>query len=121
MKVRYNLFERIQELTKLIKTKEGYQKMIQTGNLSVHDYGKGYIDLLIYYHLDMKGKHCIRLWFGTIDDSSFGGWKIMKTEQAAIKLINKVSNEVFKEMMIFPSDDKLNVMLRSYGLYVCYE
>lgn len=119
---RYKLFEQLQELTKMSKMDDhyGYQKMIQTGQLSLYDYNRGFIDLNIY-HCKQKEGHYVRLWFGTVDDGDFGCWKHTKSEEKAREIVDKVAQEVFKDMIAFPSDDELNHILNKYGLYAAYE
>ncbi len=118
---RYEIFDKLKELTKLTSIENGYAKMIQTGDLNFWDYGTGFLDISIYYLYSHNGEHCVRIWFGTIDDGDFGAWKHMKTEKEARELIERVANEVFKDMVTLPTQEILNELLRKYGVYVCNE
>ena len=118
---RYADFDKLEELTKLTKTEEGYSKFIQTGNLSLYDYDRGFIDLDICVCMDHDKTPRVRIWFGTIDDGDFGGWLVCSSKEQAESIVEAVAHNVFKDMVAFPKDEELNVMLRPYGLYVCYE
>lgn len=118
---RYTDFDKLEELTKLTKTERGYSKFIQTGQLSLCDYGRGFIDLDIYVNKQPNRQPTVRLWFGTIDDGDFGGWRECHSVEYAEKLVEEIANEVFKDMVSFPNDEELNLILRPYGIYVCYE
>lgn len=43
------------------------------------------------------------------------------TEGSAKDIVRKIANEVMEDMTIFPSDKKLNEMLRPYGIFVGVE
>ena len=45
----------------------------------------------------------------------------MKSKVAADELVEKIANEVFKDMIAFPTTAELNIILRKYGVYVDYE
>ena len=97
---RYERFEELQALTRMEKTGEySWNKMIQTGGLSLHDYSTSYIDLSIYYLLQNK-KHYCRIWFGTIDDGEFGSWNEFDTAKKAKELVDKAVN-FFNDMVFF--------------------
>jgi len=114
---RYEKFEELQALTRMEKTGEySWNKMIQTGSLSLHDYRTGYIDLSIYYLLQSQ-KHYCRI---TIDDGDFGSWNEFDTAKEAKELVDKAVN-FFNDMIIFPTDEELNEELRPLGIYVTYE
>jgi len=119
---RYEDFNKLRELFKLIKIDRGYSKFIQTGDLDFYDYGTGFIDLQIFPVYDIQNnKHYVRIWFGTIDDGDFGGWKEVDNKEKADKLVDKIANEVFKDMVAFPTKKLLNILLRKYGISVDYE
>jgi hypothetical protein len=118
---RYAGFEALKQLTKLTKTEHGYAKFIQTGDLSLCDYGRGFIDLEIYTYLDHAGSPSVRLWFGTIDDGDFGAWLRCNTKEEADNLVEQIALSVFEGMVKFPSDEELNTLLRPYGVYATYE
>ena len=94
--------------------------MIQTGDLEFHDYGAGFIDIEIYL-LDGHDGIFVRLWFATIDDGDLGSWTKMKSKKKAKELIDKVANEVFKDMIQFPTMKVLNEKLQKYKIKVEYE
>ena len=120
MTTRYDIFEKLIDLTKMVKTKTGYNKMIQTGDIGHHDYGAGFLDLSIFY-IFQEDTHLMRMWFGTIDDGDMGSWKEFDSKEEAEALIEKVANGVFADMVTFPSLKDLNDELREYGVYVCRE
>jgi hypothetical protein len=117
---RYKDLQKIRELTRLVKTKKGHSKLIQTGQLGFCDYGVGFLELEVYYWED-KGKHFVRIWLGTIDDGDFGGWREMSSKDKALKLIDKMVDNVFKDMVAFPTKEELNKKLIRYGIAVDYE
>lgn len=117
----YDKFEQLKELTKLTKTEKGFSKFIQTGNLSLYDYGRGFIELEIYAYLDYNGKQWVRIWFGTVDDGDFGGWISCASLEEAQLLARRVATEVFENMISFPFDEDLNELLQPYGVHVGYE
>lgn len=118
---RYTLFSQAEEMMQLTKTKDGYAKFIQTGALSLYDYGRGFIDLSIEVDNCPGRPPQVRIWFGTIDDGDFGAWVPCASKEDANKLVERIATEVFRDMITFPSDAELNEMLRPYGAYVGYE
>jgi hypothetical protein len=119
---RYADFDKLRELTKLTKTGDGYSKFIQTGQLSLGDYGVGFIDLeMSVYQSRPDSNYKVLLWFGTIDDGDFAGRRECSSEQEARDLVDRIAHEVFEGMVAFPNDDELNEELRTYGIYVCHE
>ena len=119
---RYNVFEQLAELTKLTKTDEGYSKFIQKGEIEFYDYGRGYFDVDIYsYKNHMNKKWFVRVWIGSIDDGDYGGWLEVSSKEEADVLVERIAQEVFKDMVAFPSLADLNVKLRIYGIAVGYE
>jgi hypothetical protein len=120
--IRYEGFEALAQLTALTLVKEGcYNKFIQTGQLCFHDYGRGFIDLAIHVVHNHKKEYSLRISFGTIDDGDFGAWIPQPSFEAAVALSDRVANEVFANMIAFPTKEHLNVILRPYGIYVDYE
>lgn len=119
---RYADFDKLKELTKLNKTDRGYAKFIQTGNLSLCDYGRGFIDLEVYTYVSRMDKLArVRIWFGTVDDGDFGGWLVCSSKEQADAIVEAIAHEVFENMIAFPSEAEINVLLRPYGMYVSYE
>lgn len=118
---RYNGFEELERLTRLTRTEKGYAKFIQTGNLNLGDYGRGFIDVEIYTHVNHDRTPSVRLWFGTVDDGDFGGWLVCNFKEQADNLVERIAREVFENMVSLPSEEELNVLLRPYGIYVCHE
>ncbi len=120
---RYEIFNQLKNLLKLTKTEEGYSKFIQTGKLDIFDYNTGFIDLSVFvvtWGPDSKF-YSVRLWFGTIDDCDFGGWRDVATKEQATNLVERIAHEVFEDMVSFPTKDELNTLLRPYKIYVCNE
>jgi len=115
---RYKDFDALIALTKLTKSERGYSKFIQTGQLGLYDYGVGFIDLEVYVREQPDGCYAVRLWFGTIDDGDFGGWRQAKSHEQAEKLVKDIVNNVFKDMVAFPTVEELNKQLQRYGVAV---
>lgn len=118
---RYDGFRTLKILTELTKTEKGYSKFIQRGNLSLYDYNRGFIDLSVHAYLNQLKEPFVRIWFGTVDDGDYGGWLACATLEQAQELVERIANEVFKDMISFPTDEELNRMLRPYGIWVGYE
>lgn len=118
---RYADFEKLAEITKMVKTARGYAKFVQTGSLSINDYGRGFVDLDIYSFVDYKKVPQVRLWFGTIDDEDFGGWLACESKEQADELVERIANEIFRDMVAFPTIEELNEDLKIYGIKVGYE
>ena len=118
---RYSGFDQLKELTKLTKTDRGYSKFIQTGNLSLGDYGRGFIDLEIYVYMGHDNTPRVRLWFGTIDDGDFGGWLACVSKEQAEAVVESIAHDVFEDMIAFPSDEELNALLKPYWIRVGHE
>lgn len=118
---RYSDFEKLKQLTALMRTHRGYSKFIQTGDLGINDYNTGFIDLEIYADNDARGDPFFRMWFGTIDDGDFGAFLYCYSIEYAKDLVEQVATNVFEHMVAFPSHEELNLLLRPYGVYVNYE
>ena len=121
MATRYDLLRNIRNITELTKTEEGYNKLIQSGELNnIHyDYGVGYYDVEIMY-LFQSDKHWCRIWFGTIDDGDFGSWNECKSEESAKRLVEKAA-EIFKDITICPCHKELNNIFSKIGIYFNHE
>ena len=117
---RYSDFEKLKDLTTITKTERGFSKFIQTGQLDFHDYGRGFIDLEVYAYTNLEASY-VRIWFGTIDDGDFGGWRTVDSHEKAEKITKEIAENVFKDMVAFPTKDELNILLRKYGIAVDYE
>lgn len=119
---RYKIFDQLTELTKLTKTKEGYSKFIQRGNIEFYDYNHGYLDVDVYAYQNHKDKKWfVRIWFATIDDGDYGGWREVATKLEANEVVEKIATNVFKDMVSLPTIEELNKLLRKYGIAVGYE
>lgn len=118
---RYADFEKLKDLTKLTKTDRGYSKFIQTGDLEFYDYGTGFIDLSIYAFVGRDRVPRVRLWFGTVDDSDFGGWLDCNTLEEAQDVVEQIANNVFKDMIAFPTHEEINGLLVPWCIVVNYE
>lgn len=119
---RYNVFDQLADLTKLTKTKEGYSKFIQTGEIEFYDYGRGYfdVDIVSVWHPISK-IWSVRIWFGSIDDGDYGGWREVATKLDADELVEKIAMGIFKDMVSLPTIENLNKKLIKYGIQVGYE
>ena len=135
---RYSKFDVLKEMTQLMEvgdcqyhSRNEFHKMIQLGELNFFDYGRGFINLEISPCLNMTGpkddngkyyEYVVRMWFANIDDGDFGGWgaKSMSYDKC-YEECRRIAEEVFSEMVTFPTADKLNELLRPYGIFVGYE
>ena len=123
MSTRYDLLKEMREKQKITETGENrYNKIIQSGELAKehYDYGVGFYDVSIYYRCFKGGKHCCRVWFGTVDDGDFGSWNDFETKEEALNLLEKVVKK-FEDITRLPSSEELNVMFRELGVYFCFE
>lgn len=119
---RYNVFDQLAELTKLTKTDEGYSKFIQLGDIEFYDYNRGYFDVDVYaYQNHMDKKWYVRIWIGTIDDGDYGGWREVSSKEEAETIVERIAQEVLKDMVAFPSLAELNQVLFQYNIAVGYE
>jgi len=123
---RYSDFNTLIELTKLKKMdvgdrEYGYNKFIQKGELEFHDYDTGFFDTQVYVYENGINECFVRIWVATIDDGDFGGWRKVTSREKAEQLVDDIANDVFKNMIAFPTKDELNVLLRRYGIAVDYE
>lgn len=118
---RYKEFDELKELTKLTKTERGYSKFIQKGDIEFYDYGVGFFDVDVYAYTDVNGNNWVRIWFGTVDDGDYGGWKNASNEEEAARVVDEISTNVFKDMVSLPCIKELNEMLEPYGVDVGYE
>lgn len=119
---RYNVFNQLEELTKLTETDIGYSKFIQRGDIEFYDYNRGYFDVDVYtYQNHMNKKWFVRIWIGTIDDGDYGGWLEVSSKEEAERVVWQIAHEVLKDMVAFPSLAKLNQVLSQYNIAVGYE
>lgn len=93
--------------------------MIFKGELDFHDYDTGMFDVCMYY-IFSQGQHCVRVWFGTIDDGDFGSWTACKSKEKALALLEKVKNK-FEEITTLPTQEELNDDFKELGVYFCNE
>lgn len=116
----YETFEKLSELTKLTKTDQGYSKFIQTGNLELFDYNHGYIYFEIYPYKEPFSNWNVKLAFSTIDDGDLDSWGKgdLKTKEKADEIVEQIANDIFKNMIAFPTIKELNAMLLKYGIYI---
>lgn len=121
----YENFQAIRKATKLITIYDDmnsceFHKMVQTGELDHHDYGVGFLNFRTCA-LKIKDSWQVRIYIANIDDGDFGGWSEPMEKSKALKLVKSVAENVMKDMIVFPSKDKLNAVLREYGLFVDHE
>lgn len=122
---RYSKFEAVRKAAELVTIYDDmnsceYHKIVQTGELGHHDYGIGFLNFETYA-LKIKDSWQVRVWIANVDDGDFGGWSKPLTKHKALNTVKGIAENVMKDMVVFPSKDKLNAMLREYGLFVDYE
>lgn len=122
---RYDKFETTSKATELIAISDDqnsceYHKLVQTGELGLYDYKVGFLNFETYA-IKVQDSWQVRIWIANIDDGDFGGWSKPLEKSKALKLVKSIAENVMKDMVVFPSKDKLNAMLREYGLFVDYE
>lgn len=121
---RYTHFEVLKQLTEMVPNQKGtgYSKFIQTGAIEFGDYGRGFFDVDIYaLYQPTRERWAVRIWLGTVDDGDYGALLEDLDEETARNLVERVANEVFKDMVAFPTLEELNKILRPYGLFVTWE
>lgn len=104
--------------TKMSSDGVGFQKLIQTGQLDVYDYGTGFIDLIITPYVDIQGINHVKIYFSTLDDSDITASVKVKTREKAKSLTHRIANEVFRDMVAFPSREELESILTQYGMHI---
>lgn len=122
---RYSKFEAVRKATELITISDDqnsceYHKLVQTGELELYDYGVGFLNFETYA-IKVQDSWQVRICIASIDDGDFGGWSKPLEKSKALKLVKSIAENVMKDMVVFPSKDKLNAVLREYGLFVDYE
>lgn len=124
-KSRYDKFSAISELTNLVTIYDDansceYHKMIQTGELGLYDYGTGFLNFETKA-IKQQDYWQVRIWIATVDDGEFGGWSKPLSKSKALELVRSIAENVMKDLVVFPTKDKLNAMLRPYVMFVDYE
>jgi len=120
----YDTFDKIRELTKLVKTRDDehkldYLKMVQTGSLSLPDYGVGFLCFHTFTSFQVETNMWnARILIATIDDGDYGGWSKPLSQKAAMLLVHKIATDIMRDMTVFPTDEELNTLLRPYGVFV---
>lgn len=123
----YDRYNQLQKLTEMYPmdpqtTPLGYEKFVQTGDLEFWDYGRGFLCIKIYtakaYKVD---GWCVRMPFCTVDDGDMGAWSQPMPEAKAREIVERVAQEWLKPLHKLPRLEQLNIDLRPYGLYACYE
>ena len=113
--------EKIQLIKVDTKNEYGYHKLIQTGLIGIYDYNTGYFDVSVYLVNEPSGNIYVRIWFGSLDDTDFGGWKKTDTIEEAKTTIDGIAQNIFKDMISLPTKDVLNNELSKYGINVGLE
>lgn len=121
-KNRYDKFRDIAKATELVVIADNqnsceYHKLVQTGELGLYDYKVGFLNFETYA-LKQQDYWQVRIWIATSDDSDFGGWSKPLSKAKALSLVRSIAQEVMKDLVVFPTKDKLNAILRPYGLFV---
>ena len=124
-KNRYDKFEVIAKATELVIISDDqnsceYHKLVQTGELGLYDYKRGFLNFETHA-VRVQDHWQVRVWIASVDDGDFGGWSKPMEKSKALKLVKSIAENVMKDLMVFPTKDKLNAMLRPYGLFVDYE
>lgn len=124
-KNRYDKFKDIAKATELVVIADNqnsceYHKLVLTGELGLYDYKVGFLNFETYA-IKVQDSWQVRIWIANIDDGDFGGWSKPMEKSKALKLVKSIAENVMKDMVVFPSKDKLNALLREYGLFVDYE
>jgi len=129
VKIRYEIFEQLKNttvlteeqlknLTALTEYEDGYQKFIQTGDLDIHDYGRGFLSMLLFHKINWVGKDTLFLYLATVDDGAYVTTMVMPSREETLVLIKKIALEIFADMVSFPSLKELNKMISKYGLNI---
>lgn len=128
----YSVIADLRELFTPKKDKFGRWRRIScTGELQLCDYGAGLVDVRASYMAERSRDDTtksefigwvVRFSVGTLDDGTWGAWsKLFDHKDDAIDLMNKLGEELLPELAVLPTDEKLNEMLRPYGMYGEYE
>lgn len=123
----YQLYELLEHIRKIRKNKNpgegyGYSKMVLTGDLDFHDYGKGFLDFRIRHVFQAQSsKHFIRIFIATIDDGDMGAWKEVESKEEAIKFIDNFAETFLQHLEVFPTLLELNLQLCNDGIWIDYE
>lgn len=122
---RYSKFEAVRKATELVAIYDDmnsceYHKLVQSGELELYDYKLGFLNFETYA-IKVQDYWQVRIWIASADDGDFGGWSKPMTKHKALDTVRGIAENVMKDMVVFPSKDKLNAMLREYGLFVDYE
>jgi len=116
------MFAQIKHVTELKKYSEhgtnAYLKMIPTGKIGFFDYGRGFLGVEVFVSGHEEGKYRPRIWFDTSDDGDYGGWGREMSKEDAVKLVDRIANEVFATIEILPTLEEMNLLLRPYGMFV---
>lgn len=117
----FEVYAELHKLQSLEKITDGYRKFIQTGKSGMNDYNTGYVHVCVYYIFSTSyNAHCVRVFFGTIDDAAYGCWCECKTKEKAVKIVEDIAN-VFRNMVSLPTLDEINVLLRNFNCYIVQE
>ena len=119
----YDTFNIIRACKKMRKLKEGsYSKMVLTGELDFWDYGVGFINFEIHpSYQAMEKQYYSRIWFRTIDDGDMGAWVPLSTKEEVVEFNDNFAENFLKNLNVFPTLEKLNDELRSFGIYITEE
>lgn len=122
---RYSKFEAVRKATELVDIYDDmnsceYHKIVQTGELGLYDYKVGFLNFETYA-IKVQDYWQVRIWIASIDDCDFGGWSKPLTKHKALDTVRGIAENVMKDMIVFPTQEQLNAMLREYGLFVDYE
>jgi hypothetical protein len=130
----YSKYKALDELTKLMSFgKETdlqgrqYEKMIQTGDFGMCDYGKGFLCVKLFLCMNHSAPKndlgfteffYIKVTFVTWDDGDCDGFSVSLPKKEAQERLDNIAKHVFSDMVILPTQERLNELLREYGVYV---
>jgi hypothetical protein len=111
------MFKQLRELTKLTKTDCGLSKFVQTSS-DYFDYGVGFLEVILAVYKSTEDEVGVCLLLATIDDGGYVARRVVKDKLEAHTLINNIAENLIKEMVVLPSLEQFNTLLRPYGLFL---
>lgn len=127
----YERFDKLQELLQVedMPERPGWTKMMQTGNIGLYDYGRGFLCLGVYLWpthppypagLDASRTYSVRMYLATVDDGDWGGWSAPLSISKGMKVVQDLK-EQFKDMVALPTETEFNRIIQPFGLYCTTE
>lgn len=128
-----NHFSVIGDLRELFSPKRDqhgrWYRISCTGELNLCDYNAGLVSVSLSVQADRYDQalnkffdYVVFLSVGTLDDGSWAAWsKTYEDVNEATAMMNKIGEELLPDLVVLPTDEKLNEMLRPYGLFGEYQ